>query len=362
MKKYHFMYLKFLIFSLSVFMLASCKNKPLQEKSTSKIIITTSSPIVNANNSYFSTSGKIEAIQNAIISTRLMGTITSVNVKIGNRVRKGQLLLRINSQDLQAKKKQAKAGIIKANTAFLNAQKDYNRFQKLIKEQSASEKEFDDIKTRFEISKANLEAANQQLNEVNALLAYADIKAPFNGTITSKMVNVGDLTNPGMPLLSIENSSSYEVKTLLTELQVAQIKIGNKVAVTIKSSNKKLAGIVSEVSSSSQPTGGLYLVKVKLKNSVINNHLGGSYVSVKFNTNNKKASSFILIAKKALVHNGQLTGIYTVSKSNTAILRWLRLGNTYGNMVEVLSGLNKNEKYITSANGKLYNGVSVALK
>jgi len=362
MKKYHFMYLKLLIFSLSIFALVSCKNKPLQEKSTSKVIITTASPIVNANNSYFSTSGKIEAIQNATISTRLMGTITSVNIKIGSKVKKGQLLLRINSQDLQAKKKQAKAGVLKANTAFLNAQKDYNRFQKLIKEQSASEKEFDDIKTSFEISKANLDAANQQLSEVNALLTYANIKAPFNGTITSKMVNVGDLTNPGMPLLNIENSSSYEVKTLLTELQVAQIKVGGKASVTIKSSNKKLPGIISEVSSSSQPTRGLYLVKVILKNSVLNNHLGGAFVSVKFSITNKKIPSFILVPKKALVHNGQLTGIYTVSKSNTAILRWLRLGNSYGNMVEVLSGLSKDEKYITSANGKLYNGVSVSLK
>ena len=70
----------------------------------------------------------------------------------------------------------------------------------------------------------------------------------------------------------------------------------------------------------------------------------------------------VLIPKEAIVKNGQLSGVYTVSESNTALLRWLRLGRTYGNNVEVLSGLNADESYIVSAEGKLFNGVKVSIQ
>ena len=70
----------------------------------------------------------------------------------------------------------------------------------------------------------------------------------------------------------------------------------------------------------------------------------------------------IMIPTDAIVHRGQLTGIYTVSQNNTALLRWLRLGRTYGDRVEVLSGLSLDEEYIVKAEGKLYNGVKISVQ
>jgi multidrug efflux pump subunit AcrA (membrane-fusion protein) len=70
----------------------------------------------------------------------------------------------------------------------------------------------------------------------------------------------------------------------------------------------------------------------------------------------------VLIPETALVKQGQLSGIYTISSGNVAILRWLRIGKSYGNQVEILSGLNANEHYINSAEGKLYNGASVSVQ
>ena len=72
-------------------------------------------------------------------------------------------------------------------------------------------------------------------------------------------------------------------------------------------------------------------------------------------------SDKILVPESALVTQGQLTGIYTVS-NNVAILRWIRTGKSFGNQVEVLSGLSADEKYIVSAEGKLYNGAKVSIK
>ena len=73
-------------------------------------------------------------------------------------------------------------------------------------------------------------------------------------------------------------------------------------------------------------------------------------------------SEMVLVPETALVKQGQLTGIYTIGTGNVAILRWLRIGKTFGNQVEVLSGLSVNEQYIVSAEGKLYNGVLVSIQ
>ena len=70
----------------------------------------------------------------------------------------------------------------------------------------------------------------------------------------------------------------------------------------------------------------------------------------------------VMIPKSAIVENGQLTGVYTVSSQNTAVLRWVKVGKTFGDQVEILSGLNANDQYIISAEGKLFNGAKVSLK
>ncbi len=119
--------------------------------------------------------------------------------------------------------------------------------------------------------------------------------------------------------------------------------------------DKTLKGKVSEVSTSAKNTGGQYLVKINLDKTDVN-ILSGMFSTVQFPVEGKVKSSLVLIPTEAIVKNGQLSGVYTVSESNTALLRWLRLGRTYGNNVEVLSGLNADESYIVSAEGKLFNG------
>ena len=122
-----------------------------------------------------------------------------------------------------------------------------------------------------------------------------------------------------------------------------------------------MTGTVSEISTSSHNSGGQYLVKIHLLLPEKTKLYSGMFVSVAFPSNNK-LSSQVLIPRKVLVTKGNLQGIYTVSSSNTAILRWLKLGKSLGDKVEVLSGLSDGETYILSAEGKLYNGAKLNIK
>jgi RND family efflux transporter MFP subunit len=345
---------------LTLLFITSCGETPKKLANTSTVNVTVSAPI-SRNSKYISASGKIEAVQNADLSTRMMGYVNNVYVKVGQKVNKGQLLLSINSTDITAKKAQVTASITEATVAYNNAKKDFDRYTSLYKEKSVSQKEMDDITANYQMAKARLDAATQMKNQVNSQLSYANITAPFSGVITAKYINKGDMANPGMPLISIETPGKYQVITLIPESEITAIHPKEKVTVLIKSTNEIINGTVAEVSSSANNTGGQYMVKVLLDKSATK-ILSGMYTSVQFPIKTDKttnASNAILISKKALVHKGQLTGIYTVSDDNVAILRWLRIGKTYGENVEVLSGLNAEENYIVTADGKLFNGEQV---
>ncbi|WP_339917376.1 efflux RND transporter periplasmic adaptor subunit [Yeosuana marina] len=315
----------------------------------------------NDNNPFITASGTIQAVNSANLSTRMMGFVTKMPVEVGDKVKKGQLLVSINNADLQAKLAQVNAGITEATAAFTNAEKDYNRFKNLFAENSASQKELDDMTAHYNMAKARLEGAKQMKNEVDAQFAYANIRAPFDGIVTGKYIKDGDMANPGMPLVSMESPGSFEVMAMVPESEISKITSGTSVDVVVKSINKIIKGKVTEISTSAKNTGGQYLAKVSLEKTDAS-ILSGMFVTVQFPIEKQQKTEIILIPKEALVTKGQLYGVYTVSESNTALLRWLRIGRTYGNQVEVLSGLSSDESYIISADGKLYNGAKVSIQ
>ncbi|UKM64529.1 efflux RND transporter periplasmic adaptor subunit [Flavobacteriaceae bacterium GSB9] len=352
------------ILSLSTAILvASCgsEDKKAVADNTPAIPVKVAQVSGDNNNPFLAVSGKIQAENSANLSTRMMGYVNSVPVNVGDKVSKGQLLVAINNADLQAQKAQVDANITKATAAFNNAKKDYERFKVLFAQNSASQKEMDDMTANYEMAKAGLEAAKQMKNEINAQFAYTNITAPFSGVITSKTVKKGDMANSGQPLISIEAPGDFEVIAMVPEMEIADIKKDTKVDVNVKSINQTISGTVTEVSTSAAQTGGQYLVKITLDKTDAN-ILSGMFTTVQFPVERKAETTMVLIPKEAIITNGQLSGVYTVSQSNTAILRWLRLGRTFGNEVEVLSGLNANENYIVSADGKLFNGVKISVQ
>lgn len=345
---------------ITAFILSSCGGKEQQINAISNTAVKVEVLKVDTNNrgGFLSSSGTISAVKTANLSTRNMGYVDNIYVSVGEKVAQGQLLLSINNVDLQAKQAQVNAQITEATAAFTNAEKDYNRFKNLFADNSASQKELDDITAHYNMAKARLEAANQMKNEINAQFAYVNIKAPFSGVVTGKFIEKGNMANPGMTLLTIENPEVLEIKTRVPESQIAKITEGMPVTVLVKSLNKSIDAKITEVSASSQQTGGQFLVTAVL-NDKPEGLKSGMFATVNFPVESNGIEGAILIPVNAVVNRGQLTGVYTVSESNTSILRWLRLGRTFGNEVEVLSGLQNGESLIVNAESKLYNGASV---
>lgn len=340
--------------------LSSCGNKNEKEETARPSIKATVA--VAEKQDYpiqYSFSGKLQADKQSNLSTRVMGQVQRVYVKPGQKVQAGDLLIQIRNQDILAKQAQVEANKIEATTAYESAEKDLKRYEALYASKSASDKEMDDMRTRYQMAKARLEAVNQMEKEVEESIRYTAIRAPYSGVITGKFVQDGDMANPGMPLLSIESPNQWKVIARIPESDIARLQLNDPVKVQFSSaSGLEIPGTISEINPSSANTGTQFEAKVLLNASADqNSHLySGMFATLIYE---KGAQSRILVPKSSLVKRGQLVGLYSLSQSGTSLLRWVRTGKSFGDSIEILSGLTDGEKYILASEGKIFDGALV---
>lgn len=307
-------------------------------------------------------SGVVSAEQSAVISTRMMGFVKKVYVKQGDKVHQGQLLIAINSDDLNAKKAQAQAMLMEAEAAAKNAGRDYERFQKLHALKSVSDKELENVALNNTSMQAKVQMARQGLNEVKAMLAYTNITAPFSGVITQKMTEEGSTASPGMPLFSLEQTDRLEVTASVSENYIQYMKVGDSVRVELKSLNRTTSGIINELSPSSSMTGGQYSMKIAIRPEKKEDIRTGMYVGVHLDKKIKgQSENKVMVDLGSVVYRDQLTGVYVATDDRKALLRWVRLGKKIGDRVEVLSGLQSKDVVVRNADRKLYNGIKLVI-
>jgi len=343
--------------------LSSCtvENKTSDGKKDSPISIQIGTPVQQSTEE-ITASGQIESQETAVLSTRVMGFISSIKAKPGDKVLKGQLLVTISNGDILAKRAQAQAMISEAEASLSDAQKDYKRFEELYKQQSASAKEFENVTLRYNTVKAKAEAAQQMKNEADALLAYTNLVSPLSGVVTEKHIDEGSMANPGMPILTIEQSNAYQVTAFVSETEVGKLRNGTNAEVRIKSTGKTFTGKLSEISPSSQPTGGQYQIKINVPAIENSGLFSGMYVNVNIPLNNVSGTKSLFVPASAIFHKDQLSGLYTVGEDQTAQLRWLKVGGRQGDQVEIISGLSPGEQFITQSTGRLYSGAPVLVE
>ena len=348
--------------ALSVLALTSCGSKEQKTQAEGeKISVSVKTVALTEVPNVYEFTGKVSSQQQATLSTRLMGQVSEVLVKEGDAVKAGDLLVKIRSNDIVAKSQQVDASIAAAEAAYKAASADFERITNLFAQKSATQKELDDITAHKEMTEANLKAAQKMKAEINEMMRYANIRAPFDGTVTEKFVFAGDMANPGMPLVAVEAPAKFEVITRIPESDVLKCEVGDKVNVTIKATGKEIEGSITKVSPSNKYTGPQYEAIVELFASEEDLALirSGMFANVELEKGSEKA---VMIPQDLIVTRGQLSGVWTVTSNDQAMMRWLRLGRTVDGMVEVLSGLSEGEKLITSKGVRFVDGQMVASK
>jgi RND family efflux transporter MFP subunit len=278
----------------------------------------------------FEASGTAEPTQQATLSTKLMGAVTRVLVQEGDMVRAGQLLLEIDAQDLNAKRARVAAGLQEAEAVRSEAELHATRIRALFADSAAAKAQLDAAETQLSRATAGVAAAQAAAAEVDAAAHYAEIRAPFGGVVTRRFLDPGAFATPGAPLLALENASRLRVSVIAPPRAVRGLARGAAIRGTLEeeSVDLEIEGVVPG------PGANLYTVNALVANPN-RKYLSGSAATLALVQGERRA---LAVPQAALVREGALTGVH-VRRGEEIELRWVRLGESFGEWVEVLSGL-----------------------
>ncbi len=297
--------------------------------------------------------GSLQADRTVMVSTRMMGWVRKIHVREGQSVARGDLLISIDDLDLKAKKAQAEAGIVEANAVLTNAEKMAERFENLYAEKSVSKQQLDDVLTGRDRAAAGLNMAKAGLDEVKVHLSYLSITAPVAGLVARKMIEEGDMANPGMPLISLEGDGAMKVVAHLGEKDVSAVKIGDMVTFDVTSlEDAVFEAPLDKIIQAANPGSRTYDIEAILQ-SPDDRLKSGMFARVSVPVGTRQA---VLVPTQAVIRRGQLTGIWIVREDGITHLRWVRLGRAIGDKIEVLSGLAGNETVVLSTQQPLVEG------
>ncbi len=387
MRLSHFRSLTMMILLAAGVALAGCGNDISPGNSSRKEGKTFKAPVAEAKLTQqpliYEAVATITARTASTLSSKLMGTVRAVNVREGDVVKKGDLLVVVDQRQVSAQLDKARAGLKEALQAASSAESareaaraaarlaktTYQRYLKLLKENSVSQQEFDEVEARHRQAQASLaqaeamvDAARHRVQEAQAAVEAATvskkdayIRAPYDGRITAKMISVGDLASPGTPFLTIERKGLYCADLVLPERHIQAVRIGDKVEVIIPAmGNLKVTGTIGRIIPLADPGSRSFQVKVALPEGL--DLKSGMFARVKIPVG---GAGKLLIPKTAIVREGQLTGIYIVDQKGRVHFRLVRLGKQYGNQVEVISGLKPGQRYLRMVPAGLEDGDQV---
>jgi RND family efflux transporter MFP subunit len=270
--------------------------------------------------------GTVRAYESAALAPKVMGSVQKLSVALGQSVRRGDVLVTLSANEIAAKLAQAEAGLAQA-------QRDVERETGLLaKGASAAE--------TVRIAEDRRRLMQATVDEARTMLAYATITAPFDGVITRRYVNEGDLAAPGNPLLEMENPALERVEVEVPE-GLAAVAAGTPIAVRVGS--LELVGRLAEFSPSSDASSRTFLAKIDLPPGAAVR--SGQFARVGWPAGEGTA---LMVPTGAVSAFGQMERVF-VAQENRAVLRLVKTGAHRESGVEILSGLNAGERVIADA-------------
>lgn len=291
--------------------------------------------------------GTLKAASRTEISSRILAAINRINVRAGDKVNKGDVLVELDRQGVQAQLNQAQAALAATQTAVAQAQDDYDRNSRLrnmnpgaISEQAVKNKAFE-----LESAKANENRAEQALTEAKVNLSYTTIEAPKSGTIIETYAEEGDTARPGEPLLALYDPKSLRLEVPVMENLAIKLRVGDELTVHIDAlgnDGKDFKATVDEKVPQAEAASRSFLVKVSLPPSP--DLFEGMYGRLEIPAGTRR---HLCLATSAIETIGQLEFVYVVGKDGKPEKRFIKTGRLgMPGRVEVLSGLEGGERVL----------------
>lgn len=291
-----------------------------------------------------SANGNFAPNQELMFSPEVMGQITSIRVKEGDYVSRGQVLATVDDRYLRLEMETA-------NEQYQKLLVDQKRLESALQSGGVTQAQVDEIALGVKRAENGIEQLRKRLSDVS-------VKAPISGMINRKLVELGSLASPGVPLFEIVDVSRLKLKLNVDERQVVQLKKGDRVEVRAQVfPDKPLTGHISFIAAKSDFALN-FPVEITLDAGVKGEIKPGMYGTAYFNF--QESEPALLVPRTAFLGSVKNGEVYIV-KNNVAHIRKVTPGNIYGEQVEILQGLEEGETIVIAGQINLEDGAKVKI-
>ncbi len=286
--------------------------------------------------------GTVRAKLRATLEAKLSGRIGEMPVVLGQHLRPGQLVARLDAAEVKARLEQAQA-------ALGQAERDWKRISTLLGQQAVTQSEYD-------AAEARQRAAKAAVAEAQAMLGYVEVLAPFEGVVTKKWADLGDLAVPGKPLVDLEASSALQLEADVPEAIASRVQYGARLLVRSYGLTNELTGTVSEIAPAADPLSRTFRVKLDLPPAA--GLRSGQFARLVVPLGESRS---VRVPASAVVRRGQLEILFVVADQH-AQLRLVKTGQQVGDELEILSGLEAGDQIVVDGPARLRDGQPVIVK
>lgn len=370
---------------LGVMMMTSCGEPDVPARTGTAAGPVTRVSVVDAQKLdvpvFYETPGTVRAQTAATLASKILGYIQDVKVQPGDRVRAGQLMAVIDSRDLdsalaaaRAAEQETRSAIAEADNGIAAAKAQlgltrvtFRRMQDLFRKTSISNQEFDEAEARLRTAEAayqmavskraqldsKIAQARQAVQSASVMHSYSDIRAPFDGTVSARATEPGQMATPGAPMFTIEKEGSFRFEAPVEESMLRNIHLGDVVSISIDAADRTVDARVTEIVPTIDPASRAFLVKASLP--AIPSIRSGLFGRMQVRRGVRQG---IVVPADAIGKRGDLESVFVV-ENGVAHLRMITSVALDGARAEILSGLEPGEKVISPRPLKLADGTKV---
>ena len=280
--------------------------------------------------------GTVRAKLRATIEAKTSGRIVEMPVTLGQKVKAGELLARLDAPEIKARLEQTEASLQQAD-------RDWKRVSSLYNQQAATRADYDTAESRIQQAKA-------AVSEARAMLDYVEVKSPFDGVVTRKPADVGDLAAPGKPLVELEDPTRLQLEADVPEAVAGRIRAGASMAVRTGEPDTELTATVAEIAPNADPLSRTLRVKLDLPGE--KGLLSGQFARLAVPIGE---TSSMRVPASAVVQRGQMEIVFAVENQH-ARLHLVKTGRQLKNETEILSGLDSGDAVVVDNPSQLIDG------
>ncbi|MDY6878858.1 MAG: efflux RND transporter periplasmic adaptor subunit [Desulfatiglans sp.] len=303
--------------------------------------------------------GRLEPVREVILSAEVPGIVQAYTADMGDRVVQGQILVKLKPTDYLLALNEARANLSAAMARFDAAEKTFNRFKALLPRKVITEEAFERAEAEYKSAKATVSQMETIARIAEHRLSKTDIKAPYTGFVTTRMVDIGQTVGVGEAAIGLADMSLMRVRIHLSEQDYIHLDRDDPVEVKIEAVDESMfRGSVDQVGIKADPRTNTFEVKILVENRDIRLKAG---LTARVFITSRVIHNAIMIPQSSILYRENGREVFVVNGEEEAVPRKVRLGGTHGSSAIVLEGLAPGDRLVVRGGQYLKSGDRVTI-